>query len=318
MLMIENFLAAKKLIEQSQNILLTMHERMDGDDGGSVLAMAGLLESLGKTVTCAIKRGVPPSLSFLPGIEKISDDIIYDQFDLAIFFGCATKGRTGSEKIQNLNTVTINIDHHPDNSFFGHINIVDHNKSSVAELVYDMFIANKWDINKDTATCLLTGLITDTGSFMHSNTKSSTLKTAGELMKKGARSSKIIKHTFKNKNLNSLKAWGRAIENSYYDGKRKIIFSMMTEKDFSDIGLLPPATFEGFVETLNTIPEAKFALFLRQEGELIKGSLRSRVEKNTDVAKIAKIFGGGGHRQAAGFAVLGKLEKDEQGKWKVA
>jgi phosphoesterase RecJ-like protein len=315
----DNFQQAADLISKSQNILLTMHERMDADDGGAGLAMAHALKAMGKNVTHAIKKGVPPILNFLPGNENIIDDITDQNFDLLITFGCATIDRTGSQNIQNLTCATINFDHHPDNAFFGDINVVDKAKSSVAELVYDFFIFNNWPITKDIATCLLTGIVGDTGGFLHSNTQSSTLKAAGELMNKGALADKIIREMFKNKNTAVLKAWGKAIGNAHYDAERKIIYSIMTEQDLNDVGEIPPASFEGFVETLNTAPEAKFALFLRQDGNLIKGSLRSgdTEPKNVDVSKIAQLFGGGGHKQAAGFAIIGKLEKDDQGKWKV-
>lgn len=311
------FNQAKELIEKSSNILLTMHERMDGDDGGSVLALGHYLEKIGKQVTMAIKKGVPPNLKFLPGSEKIADDISHSDFDLIIACGCSTKDRCGSEKIMSLPVNIINIDHHPDNINFGQVNVVDPKKSSVAELVYDFFNHNNWKINKDIATCLLTGIITDTGSFMHSNTQESTLKAAAELMRKGAHISKIIKQTYKSKNPKVLKAWGKAMENSYYDEKQRIIYSIITDNDLKEIGDLPQAAFEGFAETLNTMPEAKFAMFLRQDGNVIKGSLRSDPFKNADVSKIAKLLGGGGHKLAAGFSVLGKLMRDEQGKWRV-
>jgi phosphoesterase RecJ-like protein len=315
--MIQHFEAAKNLIDQSSRILLTMHERMDGDDGGALLAMGQHLEKIGKQVTYAVKKGVPPNLSFLPGAEKIIDDVEHGNFDLIITFGCSDKIRCGSEKIMALNVPILNIDHHPDNTGFGHVNVVDAKKSSVAELVYDFFNYNKWEITKDIATCLLTGIITDTGGFMHPNTQSSTLKAAGLLLRKGAQSHKIIRQTYKSKSPQILKAWGKAMENSYYDKKNKIIYSVMTEKDLAEFTSLPQAAFEGFTETLNTMPEAKFAMFLRQDGGIIKGSLRSDTFKNIDVSKIAQIFGGGGHKLAAGFSVAGKLMKDEQGKWKV-
>ena len=91
------FQQATDLIEQSHKILLTMHERMDGDDGGALLAMGHQLEKMGKVVTYAIKKGVPPYLSFLPGAEKIADDIEHRNFDLLITFGCSSKTRCGSE-----------------------------------------------------------------------------------------------------------------------------------------------------------------------------------------------------------------------------
>jgi len=313
----KEFQEAKKLIDASHRILLTMHERMDGDDGGALLALGLQLEKMDKVLTYAIKKGVPPALSFLPGADKIADDITHKNFDLVITFGCSSKDRCGSEKIMALNMPILNIDHHPDNTQFGQVNVVDPKKSSVAELVYDFFMWNKWPVTKDIATCLLTGIITDTGSFMHSNTQSSTLKIAGELMRKGAHINKIIKHTFKSKSPAVLKAWGKAMENSYYDDKHKIIYSVMTDTDLQEFEKLPQAAFEGFAETLNTLPEAKFAMFLRQDGGIIKGSLRSDIFKNVDVSKIAHIFGGGGHKLAAGFSVAGKLMKDDSGKWKV-
>lgn len=318
----ESFKAAKDLINSSNSIHLTMHERMDGDDGGSILAVYHQLKSLGKTVTCSIKKGVPPSLSFLPGSEVIADDISHSNYDLLITFGCSDIKRTGSENISKLLVINnqlsvINFDHHPDNTLFADVNVVDAAKSSVAELVYDFFVFNKWPITHKVATCLLTGIITDTGSFMHSNTQSSTLKAAADLLSKGAQTSQIIKHTSKNKNPNTLKAWGKAMENSYYDEKNKIIFSVMTEKDLAETENLPLAAFEGFAETLNNFPGAKFAMFLRQDGNVIKGSLRTDPHKKTDVSAIAKIFGGGGHKMAAGFSLEGKLTKDEAGKWRV-
>lgn len=315
--MTESFKEAKKLIDSSNHILLTMHERMDGDDGGALLAIGHHLEKMGKNVFYIIKKGVPPSLAFLPGSEKIADDTDYENFDLLITFGCSNIERTGSEKIKSLSVKTINIDHHPDNTNFGQVNIVDHEKSSVAELVYDFFIFHGWHISPEIATCLLTGIITDTGSFMHPNTQSSTLKTAGQLLRKGGQAHKIIRQTFKNKNPKVLKAWGRAMENSYYDNRNKIIYSVITEKDLEEIGKLPEAAFEGFAETLNTVREAKFAMFLRQDGGIIKSSLRSDSFKNADVSAIAKVFGGGGHKLASGFSVMGKLVKDEMGKWRI-
>lgn len=291
---------------------------MDGDDGGALLAFGNYLKQAGKRVTYAIKKGVPPQLSFLPGSENIADDITKDDaFDLLITFGCSNIARCGSENIAALETTTINIDHHPDNSLFGTINLVDPKKSSVAELVYDFFVWAKWPLNQAAATCLLTGIITDTGCFKHANTTASALKAAANLMLKGAPISKIINQTFRHKPAHVLKAWGRAMENSYFDSRHKIIYSIMADEDLVDFKNLPPAAFEGFVETLNTVPEARFAMFLRQDGHIIKGSLRSDIFKNTDVAQAAKIFGGGGHKLAAGFSVTGKLAKDEMGKWRV-
>lgn len=311
--MFEDLSKAKQLLNQAENILLTMHERMDGDDGGSVLAFLHWLKSQNKKVTAVIKHGVPEALSFLPGASQIRDQWPAGEFDLLVTFGCATLERTGFGEILDLKTQVINIDHHPDNDFFGQANLVDKNKSSVAELVYDFFNFCGWQINHDIATCLLTGIITDTGSFMHANTQSSTLQAAADLVKKGALTNKIIKHTFKNKNPRVLKAWAKAMENSRFDAQNKIITAALTNEELTELGELPKSAFEGFVETLNAVPEAKFALFIRQDGPVIKGSLRSDSHKNVDVSKIARLFGGGGHKLAAGFSLNGRLKRKING-----
>lgn len=317
--MISEFLNAKTHIEKAGKILLTTHERTDGDDLGTVLALSHLLRMLGKTTQIVIRGGTPAQLNFLPGSELVKEEIPTDfQPELVIYSGCSKKERSNVPGIKQLTCPSINFDHHPDNTLFGDVNVVEASKSSVAELTYDFFIFSNFQITADIATCLLTGIFTDTGSFMHSNTKQPTLLAAADLMKRGASLTKIAKHTYKGKNPYTLKAWGKALENTYYDSNKKVIYSVMTETDLSELKDIPLSAFEGFVETLNKVPEAKVALFLKQDGDTIKGSLRSDPHKGVDVQKVAKILGGGGHVWASGFSIIGKLEKDERNKWVVS
>ena len=109
---------------------------------------------------------------------------------------------------------------------------------------------------------------------MHSNTKESTLTAAAHLMKKGARIDTVTKHTYKGKSADTLKAWGRALENAYYDAKQRIIYSVLSAEEMKELGDLPASAFEGLVETLNKVPEAKFALFLK-----FKPLLRCKISK---------------------------------------
>jgi bifunctional oligoribonuclease and PAP phosphatase NrnA len=313
----DDFKKAKNLIEQSRNVLLTTHERTDGDDLGSVLAIRQELLRQNKTVTVVIKGGVPTSLRFMPGSESVREEINNTSFDLLIISGCSTRDRVKNEPIINLSVPTINIDHHPDNTKYGTVNVVDAEKSAVAELVYDMFKANYWLINAQAATCLLTGIFTDTGSFMHANTQHSTLLAASDLMSKGGRIHTIAKNTYRGKSLSALKAWSKALENSFYDAQKKIIYSVITEEDAAVLGNLQSNHFEGLVETLNKVPEAKFAMFLKQEGGIVKGSLRSEEHKGVNVSEIAHKLGGGGHKLASGFSIVGKLIKTDIGNWQV-
>ncbi len=311
------FLQAKELIESSQKILFTTHERTDGDDLGSVLALANYSQNLGKKVTIATTGGVPSRLDYLPMSDEVSEDIYSQDFDLLIVSGCSTLKRVNNLNIESLKVPTINFDHHPDNQLYADVNVVDHTKSSVAELIFDFFQFCGWEINHHIATCLLTGIITDTGLLMHANTQASTLFAASELMKHGARISNVTKHTFTSASPEHLRAWGKALENSYFNEDNKVIYSIITSEQLESLGNPELANFEGLVETLNKVPEAKYAMFLKEDHGLIKGSLRSEEYKGVDVQQIAQKLGGGGHKLAAGFSMVGKLAKTPNGKWEI-
>ncbi len=315
------FIQGHEAFNAARLIFCTTHERTDGDDLGTVLALYHVLKSNGKTVRIGVKGGVPKQLRFLPSSDIVSEGFPVNFIpDTVITSGCSTLDRTGLTELDFLHTKIINFDHHPDNTGFGQVNIVDPTCSSVAELAYWFLRKGNLNIDPAVATCLLTGIITDTGSFLHSNTELSTLQVAGELMRKGARVAQVAKHTFQDKNTLTLKAWGKALQNTWFDAEKKMVCSVITEADLAELGILPPAVFEGLVETINKIPEAKFAIFLRQDGQKVKGSLRSDPNKlggGIDVGTLAKLFGGGGHKFAAGFALPGKLIRTINNTWTI-
>lgn len=312
-----HFKKTRTALEKAQSILLTTHERTDGDDLGTVLALWHELKRQGKTAHVVVRGGVPHNLKFLPGSGEVTETVPDETFDLLVVSGCSQRERIGNPSVLSLNIPTLNIDHHPDNTFFGDINLVDSNKSAVAELCYDYFKFVGLPIGHHAANCLLTGIFTDTGSFMHSNTKASTLQAAADLMRRGAHIARIAEQTYRGKNINILQAWSKAIANTRYNTKQKMIYSIVTEQDLTELGNPDAGAFEGFVETLNKVPEAKFALFLKQDGPIIKGSLRSDPHKNVDVGKLARSLGGGGHKWASGFSIVGTLIRDALGKWQV-
>lgn len=314
------FESAKQFLEQANSVLLTTHERTDGDDLGSVLALAHSLRQQGKQVSVVIAGGVPDQLKYLPLSEIVSEELPNDAaipFDALVVSGCSVPERVNQEEILQLDIPVMNLDHHPDNTMYGTVNVVEPNKSSVAELTYDFFKFAGWEIDHNIALCLLTGIVTDTGIFMHSNTQASTLAAASELMEHGARVSTVTKHTYEGKDLVSLKAWARALENAHYDPKKQMIYSVITAEELEALGNPPMSAFEGVVETLNKVPEAKFAMFLKQDSNVIKGSLRSEEHKGVNVQEIARTLGGGGHKLAAGFSLFGTLAKNPEGKWEV-
>jgi bifunctional oligoribonuclease and PAP phosphatase NrnA len=311
------FKKALDLIQSSDKIFLTMHEGPDGDDLGSVLSVNYFLKQLKKEAFIAIKGNVPDNLKFLPGWEHVTEVLPKDfEFDLVITFGCNKPERTGFKEVINTKKPIINFDHHPDNMNFGTVNVVDPSTAAVAELVYYFLTFADAEITKDIATCLLTGIFTDTGGFKHSNTSAEALEVAAHLLKKGARIDKIALQTMGKKRPSAIKAWAKGLENARFDTEKKMVFSVLTEDDLKEIGATDE-DLDGFVELLNNMPQSKFALLLRQDGEVVRGSLRSEPHKKVDVSKIAKTFGGGGHKLASGFKIKGKLTKDGDA-WKIS
>jgi bifunctional oligoribonuclease and PAP phosphatase NrnA len=311
----ESFNQAWDLIEQSQNIFLTTHEGTDGDDLGSLLAMREALLNFGKTVVSGVMGGVPSSLQFLSGTEHVLDQMPENDYDLFITFGCNKLNRTRMDEGKFANKKIINFDHHPDNTEFADVNVVDAKMSSVAELVYHFLAYKKITISKDMATAILTGIFTDTGGFKHANTTTSALEVASLLLKRGAKIDKIAYQTMGKKRPSAIKAWSKALEHTRIDPEKQMVFSVLTEEDLKSIGA-SDEDLEGFVELINHIPTARFALLLRQSGDEVKGSLRSEHHKQVDVSEIARNFGGGGHKLASGFKIKGRLVKQGDA-WKI-
>jgi phosphoesterase RecJ-like protein len=303
------------LIKKSEKIFLTTHEGTDGDDLGSLLALKFFLTQIGKQAESAVKGGVPNNLVFLPGSSQVKDHFEEKDFDLIIIFGCNKLERTGFGQLKKQTASMINFDHHPDNSNFATINIVDAKTSAVAELVYYFLKFADAEINKEIATVLLTGIFTDTGGFKHSNTTAEALEVAAELLKKGARIDKIALQTMGRKRPTAIRAWAKGLENARFDPEKRMVFSVLAEDDLKEIGA-SDEDLDGFVELLNNMPQARFALLLRQDGEVVKGSLRSEPHKKVDVSKIARSFGGGGHKLASGFKLKGKITQ-KNGIWRI-
>ena len=311
-----DFKKAWAAIGKAQKIFMSTHEFTDGDDLGSLLAVKKVLDSMGKETHAIVKGGVPHTLKFMPGTPAVKEEYEARPYDLVITFGCNVLKRTSYPELETLQSTKINFDHHPDNTMFAEVNVVDPNTAAVAELVYYFLkSSDSVAIDKDIATCLLTGIFTDTGGFQHSNTTSKVFEVAGELLKKGARIDRISHETMSNKRPQTLKAWAKALENTRFDPEKKMAFTVMTEEEMRAVGAVDE-DLTGFVSVLNHIPQAKFSLMLRQSGDEVRGSLRSDPSKGTDVSEIAKFFGGGGHKYASGFKIKGKLVRGEKG-WEI-
>lgn len=212
----------------------------------------------------------------------------------------------------------INIDHHFSNDHFGKINYVDVMASATTELLIPVIDileqASKtplWD--EDIATLLLTGIITDTGSFQNANTTPRAFDASAQLISHGARQQEIIQHIFKTKQLTTLKLWGRILTKMQTDDRFHIVWSVLTRKDFADTGAAENETGGIVDELLSNAPGAEIICLLKEKKDgLVSGSVRT-TNPSIDASSLAEGFGGGGHARAAGFKITNvPVEKVEQ------
>lgn len=225
-------------------------------------------------------------------------------------------------------TPVINIDHHSGNDFFGKINWVDLTATSSAEILVSLIESLAREnplIDEDIATALLTGIITDTGSFQNANTTPKSLTVAAQLVAAGGRQQEIIRHVFKTKPLSTLKLWGRILESVRLDAEGRFIWAKISRADFLSSGAQESETSGVIDELLKSAPNIDFVLLLSEKAGELDGSLRA-VAPGTDVSQIAQLFGGGGHEAAAGFQlpeatlltneeeILGKIREYQRSK----
>jgi len=306
------------LLRASEKVLVTTHRHPDGDAIGSLLGTTRALRAVGKTITPHTPDAPPKFLRFLPGFSAITQvpGPIAD-YDLVIALDHSELSRTGLDKelLQGVVPV-IAIDHHATSDRRATVALVVPEASATCELLCELFPILALPMEADTATCLLTGLVTDTGSFQHANTSTTVFRAAAALLSAGADFRSVIAGVFGNRPLQALRIMGRALERLQASQATGAAISFVTQEDLKECGATAD-DLTGVVNLLNTIPEARFALLLTEyERGKLKGSLRSEPGKAVDVAAIARRFGGGGHTLASGFEVAGRLVRDEHG-WRI-
>lgn len=299
------------LVNANQRILVASHKNC-GDATGAVTACKIALEKLGKKVTVFLPGPVAKIYKFLPKTETIvyeADKVNWSDYDLFLCVDAAEPLMTGLEdKFASRpdNLITVNLDHHLTNTDFGDLNIVDRSASAACAILYEWFIQAGYEIDHDIATCLLTGILTDTGSFSNPGTNENSLKAAGDLLRRGANIGRFLSEVVKNKTVSELKLWGKAFERLQVNEELSIVTTVITKEDMVELDLTNEAV-EGVANFLNELSDYKAVMVLKEQVDgTIKGSLRTTKE-DVDVAALAKLFGGGGHKKAAGFTVKGRL-----------
>jgi len=291
------FLEIKKAVDNANVILLASHGEPDGDALGSMLALKFSFEKLGKKTDAYCASAIPENYRFLPGIGQIKRKI-EPGYDLlfGLDYGDLKRLEAGT-----LNIPVITFDHHPLINQVGEMKVVDTNFSSTCEIIYRFLEENELEIDKEIATCLLTGIFTDTWSFRHPNTTAKTLKVVGELILRGAPLRKIAGFVNQQKIDIKSKIWSRALANIHENREFSFIFCFVSFQDMQEIGATAN-DLSGLASLLCMAPGTKFSLVLSEESlGKIDGSFRALPDKGIDVSYFARALGGGGHRLSAGF-----------------
>lgn len=301
---------ATAALRSANDILLVCHINPDGDTLGSMLALALGLSAMGKKTTLVSSDGVPPTLSFLPGVDQIQTQTERRDFPLAVVLDAGDLARTGAARDAVLAAQTIiDIDHHVTAGAFGQIRLLDAKAAATAEIVYDVLLDLGVPLTQPIAECLLCGLLTDTGSFRFNNVTPRTMALGGDMIALGASPNTIAEWAFENKSWGGQKLLGRALDNMKRTPDGKIVWTHVTQADFAEFGATDEDS-EGVVSAIRMVRGTDAALFLR---EMPTGKLRVslRARDPLDVSVVAARFGGGGHRLASGCTLVGPIEKAE-------
>ncbi len=292
---------AAALLVPARRVLVLTHVSPDGDAIGAMLGLASALRDLGKDVQTAVDEGVPSDLAFLPGSADVRAALGSVQTDLVIAVDCGDESRMGDvgRAARQSGAPLINLDHHPTNTLFGDANLVDPVTVAAAEGVLDWLDRLGAPIGRDTAFCLLTGLVTDTLCFRTDNVSSETLGKAQRLMACGASLTEIVQRTVNRTTYAGLRLWGLALPTVRLEGG--VIWAAITREMFAQAGY-DGHDDAGLVSTLVQADEASIAVVFREKPD---GAIEIgiRAVPGFDTSEVAVALGGGGHKLASGATV---------------
>ena len=294
--------------------VVVTHENPDGDALGSLLATTLTLRRLGKDAVMFLagEAPLPREYAFmqLDGLVRALPDDMEDRVLVAV--DCAKADRIGPDPAPvDRAKLVVNVDHHHDNTRFGDVNLVVADASSTGEVLRDVIGELGVELTSDLAEPLYIALVTDTGRFQYSNTTPKSLRLAAELVEAGADIHAVFQQVYESVEFAKLKLRARALEHARVLEGGRIVVSDLLRTDFSDVGAPEPYS-EGIIDDLRAVEGAELAALIRESprdaGPTRRVSLRASVDE-LDVSAIARLFGGGGHRQAAGFSSDASIEE---------
>jgi bifunctional oligoribonuclease and PAP phosphatase NrnA len=299
--------AVADALRSHDRFLLVTHENPDGDALGSLLATKLALDSLGKDSEMYLygDAPLPREYGFMP-LQRLRRELPEDAGErVLVALDCANESRMGPvPEVLEQARLTLDIDHHHDNSRFGDINLVVGDASSTGEVLRDVFAELDVELTPEIAEALYIAVVTDTGRFQYTNTTPKALRLAAELVEAGADVHRVFQGVYESVEFAKLKLLARALERAQvYEGGRLVV-SHLLRSDFTELNAAE-AYSEGIIDYLRAVEGAEMAALIREpprrDGPKRRVSLRASNDE-LDVSAIARKSDGGGHRQAAGFS----------------
>lgn len=298
-------------LRHASSVLIGTHLNPDGDALGSSLALAAYLDRLGMQAEVLCHHPAPRNLRWLPGVGRVRQAPKEEKADLAIMVDLESKDRLGDVRDYILQTPRLMvIDHHVPHEEPGDVRIVDVGASATALIIARLLLELGAEITADMATNLLTGIVTDTGSFRFRNTTPESLSVSAVLLERGADLGRVNEEIFQRKPLASTMLLGHMLDTMRLECGNRIAVGVLTKGDF-ERAMASDEETEGFVNEMLSIDSVEIAAILREpKPGRIRCSLRSRADH--DVATVAREFGGGGHRNAAGCTLDMAIDEAEE------
>ncbi len=294
------------IIKNSKNILLVSHINPDGDTLGSMCGLYSLIkDNYKKKCDMLVVSDVPVTYKFLPYSDEIKFIDEYDfsrEYDVVVNLDVAALDRCADAKILfNKAKNTVNIDHHETNPNYAGINIVKPEASATAEVLVEFAISTGWKISTETAICLYTGIMTDTGCFRFSNTTQKTMEFAGKLISYGVNPSEIYQKCYESNSKDLVLFQSYCVNKAEFLNDDKIAYTIVYKKDLEKFHNNGEDFTDGLTEKLRAIKTTEIAFVVKElNSTTSKISVRS---KTKDIAQVCSAFGGGGHKLAAGAVI---------------
>jgi len=294
-------------IKKAGSIVILTHETPDGDAIGSSLGMLLALEKLGKNADLIMSK-YAKTFNFLPKVDEIKAESDIKGYDLAISLDCATFKRLDNREYFENAKKTIVIDHHGSNNMYGDINYVNPVAPACSEILLAILSYYEIEIDVKIGTCLMTGIITDTGGLQYPATTADTFEYAAELLRKGVDIADICKRTLQTKTKANFELQKRVMDRLELLEDGKVAFSYIDQKDLDEVNA-EEGDHEGLVNIGRSIEGVEVSIFIRQKDneEIYKVSMRSGSYVN--VSDVCLMFSGGGHPRAAGATIQGNVEQ---------